>query len=74
MTRASDDRHDTFPDEHQGAPAPQPRTRLEPAARRRIGQTLRVLYADVLAQPLPVRFETLLADLAAQQKSEESSR
>ncbi|WP_246697020.1 NepR family anti-sigma factor [Methylobacterium planeticum] len=34
---------------------------------------MRVLYADVLAQPLPARFETLLADLAARQIIEESS-
>jgi anti-sigma factor NepR-like protein len=73
MTRASDDRHAILPDEH-GAAVPRTRSRLEPAARRRIGQNLRVLYADVLAQPLPARFEALLADLAAQQTTEESSR
>nr|WP_191970297.1 NepR family anti-sigma factor [Methylobacterium planeticum] len=73
MTRAFDDRHEIGPGEPRPASPPQPRTRLDPAARRRIGQCLRVLYADVLAQPLPARFETLLADLAARQIIEESS-
>lgn len=34
-------------------------------ARARIGRNLRLLYAEVLDQPLPERFDTLLAELAA---------
>ena len=34
-------------------------------ARRRIGRNLRLLYDEVLNQPLPDRFDALLADLAA---------
>jgi hypothetical protein len=34
-------------------------------ARRRIGRNLRLLYEEVLTQPLPDRFAALLADLAA---------
>ncbi|MGU3539943.1 NepR family anti-sigma factor [Methylobacterium sp. A54F] len=51
-----------------------PRGRLDPAARRRIGQGLRALYADVLSAPVPVRFEVLLATLAARPAPEESAR
>lgn len=39
--------------------------RIDAEARRRIGRNLRVLYADILNQPLPERFEALLAALAA---------
>ncbi|WP_156648297.1 NepR family anti-sigma factor [Methylobacterium sp. Leaf108] len=38
---------------------------IDAEARHRIGRNLKLLYADVLTQPLPERFETLLADLSA---------
>lgn len=38
-------------------------------ARRRIGRNLRLLYAEILTEPLPERFETLLADLRARGES-----
>lgn len=52
---------------------PTPRAVAEPdtpagiarEARLRIGRNLRLLYAEVLDEPLPDRFGTLLADLAA---------
>ncbi|KQP76999.1 hypothetical protein ASF41_04440 [Methylobacterium sp. Leaf111] len=52
------------------APPPSPWARQGEAgmtveARRRIGRNLRLLYAEVLNQPLPDRFDALLADLAA---------
>lgn len=42
-------------------------------ARRRIGRNLRLLYAEVLSQPLPDRFDALLADLAARSTTRGSS-
>ena len=50
-------------DEPHTAPA---QGRIEEAARRRLGHNLRLLYASVLAQPLPERFTRLLDELAAQ--------
>ena len=38
-------------------------------ARRRIGRDLRLLYADVLNQPLPDRFAALLDGLSSQSDS-----
>ena len=60
------------------APAPARRpsdgeSRLDAETRRRIGRSLRVLYAGLLAQPIPERFETLVAQLAARTE-EESAR
>lgn len=55
-------------------PAP-PRPGKDPApplgreARRRIGRDLRLLYADVLNQPLPDRFAALLDGLSSQSDS-----
>lgn len=46
---------------------------LEAEARRRIGRNLRLLYGDVLDQPLPARFEALLATLATCGKAGESA-
>ena len=46
---------------------------LDAETRRRIGRSLRVLYAGLLAQPIPERFETLVAQLAARSE-EESAR
>ncbi|MER2265627.1 NepR family anti-sigma factor [Methylobacterium oxalidis] len=64
MTHGPDDRRS---DPGQGAPPGSRRraSRLDPIARRRIGQSLRTLYAGILVQPLPARFEALLDDLAA---------
>ena len=42
-------------------------------ARRRIGRNLRLLYAEVLNQPLPDRFDALLADLVARSTTGGSS-
>lgn len=47
--------------------------RLDPETRRRIGRSLRVLYAGLLAQPIPERFEALVAEFAARSE-EESAR
>ncbi|WP_336491650.1 NepR family anti-sigma factor [Methylobacterium nigriterrae] len=71
MTQRPDDRHEDCPPEGAGHAI---RRRLDPETRRRIGRSLRILYADLLAQPLPARFEALLADLAAKSKPEEPSR
>ncbi|MCJ2037026.1 NepR family anti-sigma factor [Methylobacterium sp. J-068] len=46
---------------------------MSPEARRRIGRNLRLLYAEVLNQPLPERFGALLADLAARSETRGSS-
>ncbi|KQP93325.1 hypothetical protein ASF60_15460 [Methylobacterium sp. Leaf113] len=48
-------------------------TGMTPEARRRIGRNLRLLYAEVLQQPLPDRFDALLADLATRSNSRGSS-
>jgi hypothetical protein len=61
-----------------GAPSPSPRGRdgeagMTVEARRRIGRNLRLLYAEVLNQPLPDRFDALLADLAARSTTGGSS-
>lgn len=48
--------------------------RLDANARNRIGRGLRLHYASLLAQPLPDRFEALLADLASGTKPEEPTR
>ncbi|GJD74784.1 NepR family anti-sigma factor [Methylobacterium goesingense] len=42
-------------------------------ARRRIGRNLRLLYAEVLNQPLPDRFDALLTELAARGETRGSS-
>lgn len=42
-------------------------------ARRRIGRNLRLLYAEVLNQPLPDRFDALLSELAARGETRGSS-
>ncbi|GJD44488.1 hypothetical protein AFCDBAGC_2355 [Methylobacterium cerastii] len=44
--------------------------RLDAETRRRIGRSLRVLYAGLLAQPIPERFEALVAELAARSEKE----
>ncbi|MGU3361259.1 NepR family anti-sigma factor [Methylobacterium sp. M6A4_1b] len=59
-------------------PSPQVRTGpgeagMTAEARRRIGRNLRLLYAEVLNQPLPGRFDALLADLAASNTTRGSS-
>ncbi|WP_244473650.1 MULTISPECIES: NepR family anti-sigma factor [unclassified Methylobacterium] len=41
-------------------------------ARRRIGRNLRLLYGDVLHQPLPDRFTALLDSLSSQSDSQGS--
>ncbi|MCK2054834.1 hypothetical protein J7U37_11875 [Methylobacterium sp. 37f] len=46
---------------------------MTPEARRRIGRNLRLLYAEVLQQPLPDRFDALLADLATRSNTRGSS-
>lgn len=48
-------------------------TGMTPEARRRIGRNLRFLYAEVLQQPLPDRFDALLADLATRSNTRGSS-
>ena len=59
------------------APAPlEPRDAAPPLgreARRRIGRNLRLLYADVLHQPLPDRFAILLDSLSSPSDSRETS-
>ena len=59
--------HARAPDAAEPAPTPQPKParRLDPAARARIARGLRLLYADVLTQPVPDAFQALVADLAA---------
>lgn len=47
--------------------------RLEAETRRRIGRNLRLLYGDVLNQPLPPRFEELLAGLSDREQTGGSS-
>ncbi len=61
-----------------GAPSLSPRGRdgepgMTVEARRRIGRNLRLLYAEVLNQPLPDRFDALLADLVARSTTGGSS-
>ena len=61
-----------------GAPLLSPRGRdgeagMTVEARRRIGRNLRLLYAEVLNQPLPDRFDALLADLVARSTTGGSS-
>jgi hypothetical protein len=46
---------------------------LDREARRRIGRNLRLLYADVLNQPLPDRFTALLDSLSSPSDSREDS-
>ncbi len=46
---------------------------LAARARRRIGLSLRVPFAGLLAQPIPERFAALIADFAAR-SGQESSR
>ncbi|NEU12634.1 hypothetical protein G3T14_10845 [Methylobacterium sp. BTF04] len=46
---------------------------MDAESRRRIGRNLRVLYGDVMNQPMPARFEALLADLSTRTESEVSS-
>ncbi len=51
--------------------------RLDPASRARIGRGLRLLYAEVLVQPVPERFEQLVAQFGASHatdRTEEPSR
>ena len=43
---------------------------LDAETRRRIGRSLRVLYAGLLAQPIPERFELLVAEFAARSEKE----
>lgn len=55
------------------SPASRPRggdRRLDPETRRRIGRSLRVLYAGILVQPMPERFEVLVAAFAARSDKE----
>lgn len=49
------------------------RAGMDTESRRRIGRNLRILYGNVLDLPLPDRFETLLAELAAKPASRETS-
>ncbi|WP_204262787.1 NepR family anti-sigma factor [Methylobacterium sp. BTF04] len=49
------------------------RAGIDAESRRRIGRNLRVLYGDVMNQPMPARFEALLADLSTRTESEVSS-
>ncbi|GBU19845.1 MAG: anti-sigma factor [Methylobacterium sp. CG08_land_8_20_14_0_20_71_15] len=59
----------------EGGRAPMDRRpRLDAASRRRIGLNLRAHYASLLAQPLPDRFETLVAQLASRTEPEEPTR
>lgn len=46
---------------------------LDRESRRRIGRNLRLLYADVLNQPLPDRFTALLDGLSSPSDSREDS-
>lgn len=46
---------------------------LDRESRRRIGRNLRLLYADVLNQPLPDRFTALLDSLSSPSDSREDS-
>ncbi|WP_292507694.1 NepR family anti-sigma factor [Methylobacterium sp.] len=46
-------------------PVPAAAKPMPEEARRRIGRNLRMLYSEILTEPLPERFETLLADLSA---------
>lgn len=45
------------------------RAPIDGEARHRIGRNLKLLYADVLTQPMPERFEALLADLATRRET-----
>lgn len=54
--------------------APARVARLGPEARRRIGWNLRLLYADVLEQPMPARLAGLLADLSGPDAAREPAR
>ena len=42
---------------------------IDGEARHRIGRNLKLLYADILTQPMPERFEALLADLATRRET-----
>lgn len=42
---------------------------IDAHAQGRIGRNLRLLYADVLTQPLPDRLTALLADLATKRET-----
>lgn len=56
------------------APPPAPDETAPPLdreARRRIGRNLRLLYADILDQPLPDRFTALLDTLSSSTDSPE---
>jgi len=46
---------------------------LDRESRRRIGRNLRLLYADILNQPLPDRFTALLDSLSSSSDSREDS-
>jgi len=52
--------------------AREPAPPLGREARRRIGRNLRLLYADVLHQPLPDRFTALLDGLSSQSDTQGS--
>ena len=45
------------------------RAPIDGEARHRIGRNLKLLYADILTQPMPERFEALLADLATRRET-----
>ncbi|WP_375408387.1 NepR family anti-sigma factor [uncultured Methylobacterium sp.] len=45
------------------------RAPIDGEVRHRIGRNLKLLYADILTQPMPERFEALLADLATRRET-----
>lgn len=45
------------------------RAPIDGEARHRIGRNLKLLYADILTQPMPERFDALLADLATRRET-----
>lgn len=48
---------------------PSYRGEIEAEVRQRIGRNLRLLYADLLSEPLPERFANLVADLATRRET-----
>lgn len=56
-----------------GRGRPEDSVRLDAESRRRIGRNLRLLYGDVLSQPLPARFAVLIADLSARNHTGDAS-
>lgn len=48
---------------------PSCRGKIETEVRQRIGRNLRLLYADLLSEPLPERFTNLLIDLATRRET-----